>query len=264
MEDTVRYPLASKAAAAAIPGFRYVSAAATHVGKVRKVNEDAFLERPDLGLWAVADGVGGARAGDRASRLVVEALGRVHKPAAAAAFLTEVCDNLQDVNAQLRREAEERGGKQLSASTVVTLLVFDQHFACAWAGDSRLYLLRDSRLHQISHDHSEVQEMVDRGMLTQAHARTHPRGNVVTRAVGAHETLLLDKVQDRVRRDDLFLLCSDGLTKMLEDREIAALLRDRPIELSVDMLISAALDRGAIDNVTVVGVQLLATRESYE
>ena len=262
MEDTVRHSIAPKPAAP--PGFRLASAAVTHVGKVRKVNEDAFLERPDLGLWAVADGVGGASQGDRASRLVVEALGRVRPPAAAAAFLAEVCDQLKSVNGQLQQEAVAQGGERLSASTVVALLVFGQHFACAWAGDSRLYLLRDYRLHQISRDHSEVQELVDQGMLTAEQARTHPHANVVTRAVGAHDTLAVDMVQDRLRRDDVFLLCSDGLTKMLEDREIAALLGgDRPIEIAVERLVDAALERGATDNVTVVGVQLMATAESH-
>ena len=101
-------------------------------------------------------------------------------------------------------------------------------------------------------------------MLTAEQARTHPHANVVTRAVGAHDTLAVDMVQDRLRRDDIFLLCSDGLTKMLEDREIAALLGgDRPIEIAVERLLDAALERGATDNVTVVGVQLLATAESH-
>jgi serine/threonine protein phosphatase PrpC len=164
------------------------------------------------------------------------------------------------VNDQLQQEAVQQGGDRLSASTVVTLLVFGQHFACAWAGDSRLYLVRDYRLRQISRDHSEVQEMVDHGVLTPEEARTHPRANVVTRAVGAHDALQIDKVQDRVRHDDIFLLCSDGLTKMIEDREIAALLGgDRPIEMSVEMLVDKTLERGATDNVTVVGVQLLST-----
>jgi serine/threonine protein phosphatase PrpC len=262
MEDTVRQRLAPRPST--VPGFRYASAAVTHVGKVRKVNEDAFLDRPDIGLWAVADGVGGASAGDRASRLVVDALARVQAPAAAAPFLGEVCDRIKEVNSQLSGEAVLRDGHGMSATTVVALLVFGQHFACAWAGDSRLYLLRDFRLQQISHDHSEVQELLDSGALTPQQARHHPRGNVVTRAVGAHDRLALDMVQDRVRRDDLFLLCSDGLTKMIEDREIAAMLADRPIEISVDMLLEAALTRGAVDNVTVVGVQLLATAAADE
>jgi serine/threonine protein phosphatase PrpC len=262
MEDTVRQRLAPRPST--VPGFRYASAAVTHVGKVRKVNEDAFLDRPDIGLWAVADGVGGASAGDRASRLVVDALARVQAPAAAAPFLGEVCDRIKEVNIQLSSEATLQGGHGMSATTVVALLVFGQHFACAWAGDSRLYLLRDFRLQQISHDHSEVQELLDSGALTPQQARHHPRGNVVTRAVGAHDRLALDMVQDRVRRDDLFLLCSDGLTKMIEDREIAAMLADRPIEISVDMLLEAALTRGAVDNVTVVGVQLLATAAGDE
>ncbi len=255
MEDTIRRPLA--ASPLPLPGFRFASAAVTHVGTVRKVNEDAFLDRRDLGLWAVADGIGGASAGDRASGLVVEALARVRQPTAAAAFLAEVRDKLQQVTGQLQSEAQ--GSGRLSASTVVALLVFGQHFACIWAGDSRLYLLRDYRLQQISRDHSEVQELVDQGAITVEQARSHPRANVVTRAVGAHEKLVLDMVQDRMRHDDVFLLCSDGLTKMLDDREIVTALRDRPVEMAVEMLVDAALARGATDNVTVVAVQLLTT-----
>jgi serine/threonine protein phosphatase PrpC len=257
MEDTVNYLIAS--GSPATPGFRFASAAVTHVGKVRTLNEDALLERPDLGLWAVADGVGGASRGDHASGLVVDALGRVRQPTAAATFLAEVCDQLKGVNARLQLEAMQPGGC-VSASTVVALLVFGQHFACVWAGDSRLYRMRDFRLCQINRDHSEVQEMVDHGLLTPEQARTHPRGNVVIRAVGAHEMLMIDMMQDRVRHDDIFLLCSDGLTRMLEDREIAGLLgADRPIEVSVDMLLDATLARGATDNVTIIGIQLLST-----
>lgn len=254
MDDTVSHALTRSAAPR--PAFRCVSAGATHVGRVRKVNEDALVERPDIGLWAVADGVGGASAGDRASGLVAEALGRVGRPVTAAAFLGEVCDALKGANDQLQAEAAQRGGQRLSATTVVALLVFDQHFACVWAGDSRLYRLRDDRLQPISRDHSLVQEMVDAGTLTPEAARTHPQANVVTRAVGAERELVLERVQDRLRHDDVFLLCSDGLTKMLDDREIARLLRDRPVEIAVEMLIAATLERGAIDNVTVVAVQL--------
>jgi serine/threonine protein phosphatase PrpC len=240
------------------------SAAQTHPGMVRRVNEDNCLDRPEIGLWAVADGVGGAMAGDRASGLIVEALGKVGTPTTAVGFLNEVRDTLQAVNRLLRLEARADGTDRLIASTVVALLFFGRHFACAWAGDSRLYLLRNGRLQQVTRDHSEVQEMVDAGLITPAEARVHPRGNVITRAVGAQDSLVLEMVQDEVRPGDLFLLCTDGLTKMVEDHEIVALVRDLPADLAVQRLIEATLERGARDNVTVAAVRALSVPDQHD
>jgi serine/threonine protein phosphatase PrpC len=233
----------------------WVSASATHVGKVRKLNEDALLEYPQIGLWAVADGVGGASAGDWASAFTVQSLGRTAKPETMASFVAEISVRLGTINDALREQAES-AARQAIATTVVALLFFDQKFACAWAGDSRLYLFRQGRLRQVNHDHSEVQEMVDRGLLGPAEARHHPLGNIVTRAVGAFEKLDLEVVEDQLLADDIFLLCSDGLTKTAEDAEIAALL-SQPIEEAVSALITLALDRGAPDNVTVITVKVL-------
>jgi len=235
---------------------RWISAAATNVGKVRKVNEDSLLDAPQLGLWAVADGVGGASAGDWASALTVQALGRVAKPTTMAGFLADVYDQIGATNGALRRRAEAEG-HQAIATTIVTLLFCEERFACVWAGDSRLYLLRNGRLAQISRDHSEVQELVDAGVLPASQARHHPRGNVVTRAVGAFEQLELEMTQDLLLENDVFLLCSDGLTKTVEDEEVAAVLT-RPIGGAVDDLIRLALLRGAPDNVTVVAVKVVA------
>jgi len=246
---------AGPADAEARGGLRWVSAAATHVGKVRKLNEDALLEYPQIGLWAVADGVGGASFGDWASSFTVQALGRVAKPETMSSFLAEVDDRLRAINGALRQQAEA-GAHQAIATTIVALLFFEEDFACAWAGDSRLYLLRDGWLAQVNRDHSEVQEMVDRGVLDPAAARHHPRGNVVTRAVGAFEKLDLEMTQDRLCEGDIFLLCSDGLTKTMEDAEIADALK-APIDEAVDGMIETALKRGAPDNVTVVAVQVL-------
>jgi len=234
------------------PLIRWRSAGLTHVGRVRRVNEDNLIERPEVGLWAVADGAGGERAGDQASRFVVEALATVGMPKSAPDFLVEVRDNLTVVNQLLRLEAATSGGDRLVASTVVVLLAFGGHFACAWAGDSRLYLLRNGRLRQISRDHSEVQELVDAGVVSLEAARIHPRANVVTRAVGAEDGLTLEMVQDQLRVGDLFLLCSDGLTKLAEDAEIQPLLSIRPLEAAAHALVDLALARGGTDNVTVV------------
>jgi len=257
MGDTVRHSLFDFADPA--PRFEFISSPVTHTGKgSKKINEDAYLDRTEIGLWAVADGVGGAAAGDRASSLVVEALQSVGPPVTATDFLSQVDDALRSVNTTIRGEAsgQDRG----MASTVVALLIFGAHFACAWAGDSRIYVMRQGLLRQLSRDHSEVQEMVDSGLLDPEDAARHPRSNVITRAVGAHESLDIDHFSGRVESDDTFLLCSDGLTKVLSDEEIAAILVAQPVESSADLLVQATLDRGAPDNVTVLVVKASAER----
>lgn len=240
--------------------FRWISASATHVGKVRKLNEDSLLEYPQIGLWAVADGVGGASAGDWASAFTVQTLSQIAKPENMPGFLAEVYGQLGAVNGALRRQAEA-GAHQAIATTIVALLFVDGRFACTWAGDSRLYLMRDGQFRQVNRDHSAVQELVDQGVIQASEARHHPRGNVVTRAVGAFENLDLEMTQDRLCEDDIFVLCSDGLTKTMEDAEIAALL-NRPIDQAVKILMQTALDRGAPDNVTVIAVKVLTDDES--
>ncbi len=254
-EGTIR--LDGSTAGSAPSSLHWVSASASDVGKVRKVNEDALLESPQIGLWAVADGVGGASAGDWASAFTVQTLGRLAKPTTMAGFLAEIYDQLGAVNGALRNQAAA-GSHHAIATTIVALLLVEQRFACVWAGDSRLYLLRNGRLHQVNRDHSEVQEMVDRGLLRPAEARHHPRGNIVTRAVGAYEKLELEMTEDLICDGDMFLLCSDGLTKTMADDEIAAVLA-RPVDHAVEALIQTALNRGAPDNVTVVAVKVFAT-----
>lgn len=234
---------------------RWVSASFTHVGKVRRLNEDALLESPELGLWAVADGVGGASAGDWASSFTLQVLERMPRPATMPAIIAEVSDQLRSVNAALRRQAAAAEYRAI-ATTVVALLFFEEHFACIWAGDSRLYLLRDGTFQQVNRDHSEVQDLVDRGILHPTQARDHPRGNVVTRAVGAFDTLDLDVVRDRLCADDFFLLCSDGLTKVIADDELAR-MSVGPVDQIVSALMAMALDRGAPDNVTAIAVKVL-------
>ena len=262
MEQTVRNVMAPhRRSVVASTAPVCASAALSHVGKVRRINEDACLDRADIGLFVVADGVGGAHAGDRASGLIVEALGKVSQPATAVGFLTQVRDSLQAVNQLLRLEAQSLAGRTI-ASTVVALLFFGQHYACAWAGDSRLYLLRNGRLRQITRDHSEVQELVDAGQISPEEARHHPRGNLITRAVGAHDELLLEMVQDQLRPGDMFLLCSDGLTKPVDDAEIERLMVGGSPEEVVRRLVDAALLGGGPDNVTVVAVQVIAVAET--
>jgi len=232
------------------------SCAATHVGLVRTRNEDNFVNRPDLGIWAVADGAGGHQAGDVAARLVTDALNEVPGGLGAAELLAEVRLRIGQAHDNIRAEAARRGAQAILATTVVALLAHRDHFACLWAGDSRAYLLRAGTLSLVSHDHSLVQELVDAGALSAEEARVHPRSNVITRAVGADvSSLQLDKKSDRLRFGDRFLLCSDGLSKTVPEGDITRLLAiddGSPAE----GLIAAALDRGADDNVTAVTVAI--------
>lgn len=234
--------------------FRFATAMLSDIGCTRTLNEDACLSRAELGLWAVADGMGGHHAGDVASQAIVAALDDIAPPESAGAFLAEVQARLQAVHARLRAMAEEADSAAIG-STVVVLLAFDAHFACAWAGDSRLYLWRDRRLTQVSHDHSYVQELVDLGVITAEAARTHPRGNVITRAVGAGDVLDVEVCQGRLQPDDRFLLCSDGLNRMVEDAEIAAALEAASIDEVASHLMELSLSRGARDNVTLIIVE---------
>jgi len=241
---------------------RVVSWATTHPGTKRTVNQDAFVDRSDLGVWAVADGAGGHQGGEIASGLLREALNALPGALPAADLMIRLRQAVSSTHEQLRRLAEARGPSVMMASTVVALIVGDAHYACLWAGDSRAYLLRKGRMHQITHDHSLVQELMDTGAITAAEADNHPHANIITRAVGAEEPVVLDKITDAVRNGDRFLLCSDGLTKALSETEIARLLADDSGAGPAQALITAALARDASDNVTAVAVDVSGVIDS--
>jgi protein phosphatase/serine/threonine-protein phosphatase Stp1 len=216
-----------------------------------------MVSRPDLGLWAVADGAGGHARGEVASRMIAEALESIPPGLSAAAMLSEIRNRMAATHAALREAASQT--QELCASTVVVLVARDAHFACLWAGDSRGYLLRDGQLEQITKDHSLVQELVDAGAITAEQAENHPRANVITRAVGADsDELELDKVSSRLIAGDRFLLCSDGLCKTMADAEMAEILRlPGESELS-QLLVDAALANRVRDNVTAVTIEVMA------
>jgi len=233
------------------------SFAATHVGMVRRHNEDNFVNRPDLGIWAVADGAGGHQAGEVAARIVAEALSEVPSGLAAAELLAEARLRILQAHDGIRAEAARRGRHAILATTVVALLAHRNYYACLWAGDSRAYLLRGGQLAQVTHDHSLVQELVDAGAISPEEALSHPRANVITRAVGADFSALeLDKVTDRLRPGDRFLLCSDGVSKIVPEGEIARLLAADGTS-PAEHVIAAALDRRCDDNVTAVTIEVL-------
>ncbi len=253
-------PFAMPDASGEPPSFRLHGVGATHQGMVRKHNEDNLLLRPEEGLWMVADGVGGAQAGDWASSQIVEVLQDMPAPQSAPEFLAQAVARLEAANLRMVNRAAERGGG-MTASTVVLLLTHGVHYTCLWAGDSRCYLLRDGVMTQITHDHSEVQELIDAGALSPEEAERYPRANVITRALGVAPRVQLDRVAGRLQPGDRFLLCTDGLSRMVSDPEIAALLTEADIAGLPSSLIAAALSAGGHDNVTVMVVtcEALAT-----
>jgi protein phosphatase/serine/threonine-protein phosphatase Stp1 len=235
------------------PHFR--SWAVSHPGAKRKHNEDAYVDRPDLGVWAVADGAGGHQAGEVASGMIAEALEAIPSGLSAPELLAEVRLAIERTHAALREEAAKRGPDVVVASTVVVMLARGEHFACLWAGDSRAYLLRSGAFRQITRDHSLVQELLEAGAIGPDEVMNHPRGNVITRAVGAElDDFILDKVSDRLLPGDRFLLCSDGLCKTLTEDALANLL-GQINGVPPQALIDAALAANVSDNVTAVTVE---------
>lgn len=234
--------------------WRLASLAATHPGAVRPRNEDALLERPDIGLWVVADGAGGHGSGDVASNAIVAAMKVVPPGLAAAELLAQVRLRLAAVHRELQEEAARRGPGRILASTVVVMLARGDHFAMLWAGDSRTYLLRQGALSRVTKDHSLVQELVDQGTLREEEAESHPQANVITRAVGAQGELELDKVSGRIIEGDRYLLCTDGLFKAMAEAEIAAMLA---AGADATAIVTEAVGRGARDNVSAIGVDCI-------
>jgi type VI secretion system protein ImpM len=221
---------------------RFQSFGASNVGKVRSINQDSYLERTDVGLWVVADGMGGHSNGEVASRMVCDGLADFVPTASFEEMIEAASGRLRAVNGQLVRESERADVR--SGSTVVALMARGSRYAVVWAGDSRAYHYTAGRLEQVTRDHS-AGDVDESGRVSTA----------ITRAVGAEPTLDLDTIRGRVTAGDRFLLCSDGLTRTLSDDEIQRWLELPDAQASVEGLLQATLDAGAPDNVTVVVVE---------
>jgi type VI secretion system protein ImpM len=225
---------------------RFRSAASSHAGRVREKNQDAFLERPEVGVWAVADGLGGHTRGEVASRMVCDALADWAPDSSFDRTIEDATRRIGEVNEQLFRMAARTPRADPIATTVVGLLTRGAECAVIWAGDSRAYLWRGGELDRLTRDHSVAE--------SDGPARD-PESNVVTRALGAESRVALDVSRFPVLPGDRFLLCSDGLTRVVQDAAIRKSMSGPDIQGAVDGLIQAALDAGGPDNVTAVVVE---------
>lgn len=228
----------------------------TNTGKVRKHNEDSFLERSEIGLWAVADGMGGHDKGDIASQMIINALKKIHEGTTLPRYIDDIEDRLMEVNQKLLTKAQSTSRQMTIGSTVVIMLAYQQYCTYIWAGDSRLYRFRNGRLLQITTDHSQVEFYVAQGIISREEALIHPHGNMITRAVGAMDELHLDMDIQRMEVGDRYLLCSDGLTKHISDLELQRIMQGYNAENTCKELINQTLARGATDNVTAVVVDI--------
>jgi protein phosphatase len=233
--------------------FQWTSASRSHVGLVRRVNEDSCLDLSGCGPWAVADGMGGHARGDVASSMVVDALEAMPGPANLAEAIEATRERLQEVNRQLCAEAVARGVSVIG-STVVVLLAVGRQCGILWAGDSRIYLCRGAQLSRLTRDHSQVEELVASGSLPADEAAAHPAHNLITRAVGATAILELDDAVMEVQDGDMFLLCSDGLTNEVAEDDILGALVPGDCRQAAEDLVDLALAHGGRDNVSVVVV----------
>lgn len=239
---------------------RFTCAGNTDVGVVRSGNEDNLLVDHQKGVFIVADGMGGHAAGEVASDMAVGIIARkvegIRKLSDEAAC-EQMGEAIRAANAAIFDRTLAEQDKRGMGTTVTVLVLFARKYLIGQVGDSRAYLLRNGQLSQITKDHSYVQEQVDAGLLTPEQARTHPYSNVITRCVGANEEVVPDIYYGAIRSGDIILLASDGLTGMLEDDQLMAILQSEGgPDTWVDQMIADANRRGGLDNITVVVVRI--------
>ncbi|MBV6520504.1 MAG: Serine/threonine phosphatase stp [Gemmatimonadaceae bacterium] len=245
-------------------------AARSDVGMIRSGNEDSFYAHAnrECGLFIVADGMGGHAAGEVASEMAVQIVSRELAPLNdlySDAARERVAESIRTSNRAIYQRTISESDKQGMGTTVSLLAVSGSRFLIGQVGDSRIYLLRDGALKQLTRDHSYVQEQVDAGFLTPEQARYHPYSNVITRCVGASEEVEPDTYAGEIKTGDVFLVASDGLTGMVDDRRIQQLLLSRATAgRVVDALIAEANYRGGLDNITAIVVQVQAITPAAE
>lgn len=235
----------------------------TDIGKKRKLNQDfVYTSDEPVGnlpnVYIVADGMGGHKAGDYASKCTVETIVREIRGCFEKSPIRILSKAIRVANDQIRRKAREDESLSGMGTTVVAATCLGKYLQVANVGDSRLYIINEE-IRQITRDHSLVEEMVRMGGLDRAMARNHPDKNIITRAIGARDTIEIDFFHEELKSGDIVLMCSDGLTNMLEDEEIGRILKGQgTIEERAEKLVEAANNNGGKDNIAVIIIDMFA------
>lgn len=228
---------------------------ATSVGKIRALNEDAFYVAPLANnslLAVVADGMGGHNAGEVASNEAINVIRDVatENEHEAKEVLIEA---LNVANSTVYKMSQDKTTLSGMGTTITACLVSDEKVTAAQVGDSRLYLIRDNKIIQITKDHSLVEMLIENGSITRDDAKHHPQKNVITRAIGTDSSVEADIYEFSIENGDIILLCSDGLVNMVEDEKILSIIKKtRKFEQTADKLINEAENAGGNDNITVI------------
>lgn len=231
----------------------FKSAAKSHIGHIRSCNEDSFIENEELGLWLVADGVGGNAHGDFASQVVSQTIERKIR------LGSTLHKAVEDAHLTVIKLAENKPDMSGMASTVVAAHFQGTHFKICWVGDSRAYLInQEDGISQLTVDHNQAQLLVESGEISIEEARLHPSQRVLMHAVGINDAgWQVDQVEGELRAGERLLLCSDGLSGELEDTDIRASIdQDKPLKVIVEELTEKALNNGGSDNITLTLVEL--------
>ena len=233
----------------------WLSFALTDVGKKRKVNQDAIYSDDNAKIWLVADGMGGHRDGDKASQAIVAAMKSRKFSNTMAERVIEIEQLIRQLNDELQQYSKQNLNGQNTGSTLVLLTMCEGVCAIVWAGDSRCYRLAKGEIEQVSWDHSYVEEMLRAGKMAEEEAAASKMSNIITRAVGAHDALFFDHVIFPYSDQETYLLCSDGLTNEMTDKDINEVISNYGCsQKSVDILLATTLAHGARDNVSIITV----------
>ncbi len=243
------------------PVFHISSADTSHPGKVRTRNEDSLLSLSEQNLWAVADGMGGHQSGDFASQTITDNLALFQQQESLSDSILLLEENILNSNGIIRQRAQKMGPNATIGSTVVCAYIWHQYLFTLWAGDSRLYRYRDNSLNRLTEDHSYVEELVKLGHIDAIEAEKHPAANVVLKAVGIDDVLHLDFDCFEIMPGDIYILCSDGLYKDLEEGAMSSLLENNGVDVVqlTERLLSASLAGGGTDNTSIVTLKVNST-----
>ncbi|MCQ2560153.1 MAG: Stp1/IreP family PP2C-type Ser/Thr phosphatase [Clostridia bacterium] len=229
----------------------------TEVGRVRKNNEDSVLGKPQLGLFAVADGMGGHNAGEVASTLATLVLEDRVRNSLAQNPDEVLLEAIQEANRRIWQQGQRKLSQKGMGTTITALFLRSQFAAIAQVGDSRAYLYRNQKLRQLTTDHSLVQEMFQGGLISRDEMDSHPNKNILTRALGSDEKVQVDTQIMAYQERDLFLLCSDGLYDMITEEEILQILQTgQELSWMARLMVDLAMEHGGQDNISLIMVKI--------